>query len=139
VNLLRSAWFSTRPSVTVMGILSAAWLLGFGAVHEAAASCGDYLSPPHQIAQQQTLPAELVASGVNDPHRERPCRGPHCRRSPRHDLPTPAPVTVVVTDHWACPLSTAGRDLPRVSLRTSVEAVSLGREESFRLDRPPRG
>jgi hypothetical protein len=48
-------------------------------------------------------------------------------------------VTVVVTDHWACPLSTAGRELPRIALWTSAEATSLGREESFRLDRPPRG
>jgi hypothetical protein len=112
------------------------WLAG---ANEARASCGDYLSMPHQIAEQHTMPAELVASGVSDPHQERPCRGPNCRRTPRQELPTPVPVTIVVTDHWACPLVDSGLDLARVSLWISAERLPLGREESFRLDRPPRG
>ena len=127
-----------RTCVPLMGIACVAWFLGF-APNTTEAGCGDYLLLPLSIARHQTLPPELIASGMTSPHQEPPCRGPNCRRLPRVPLPLPIPETSIVIDLWACMLHTAVCDLPEIAVWTLLEPQSAGREEAFRLDRPPRG
>jgi hypothetical protein len=124
------------PSVAAAMMVWAAWL---AIPADAIAGCGDYLLPPIEIAKQQSLPAEMIAAGYKAPHQAPPCRGPNCHHAPRHDLPTPAPVVIVVSDHWACPPSVAVVTLTNVASWTTVAATLSLRDTSFRLDRPPRG
>lgn len=127
-----------RPYATVLGIISAAWVFGVFGSETAIAGCGDYLMPPLAIAQHQTLPPELIASGFQRQHSERPCRGPNCHQTPRQESPQPLPVTIVVTDHWACSPSGVGLGLPEISLWVAVPPLLAGRDFAHRLDRPPR-
>jgi hypothetical protein len=127
------------PFLTAVGVVSAVWFGGLGAPDEAVAGCGDYLLPPHQIAKHQTVPPELIASGVRPLHQDRPCRGPRCQQAPRPAAPPQAPVTIVVTDHWACPLvfvwTARLESCPAVS-----DVPLLGCQgDHARIDRPPRG
>ncbi|MDZ4683478.1 MAG: hypothetical protein SH850_00220 [Planctomycetaceae bacterium] len=139
MTLSRPQCSPRRPFLTVAGIVSAGLLVWFSTAGDAAASCGDYLLAPHQIAKHQTLPAEFTASGVQSNHSDRPCRGPYCQRAPRPEPPQPAPVTIVVSEHWACPIAAAWCVIPAVEPWTPHGAILGVRAEPFRLERPPRG
>lgn len=140
-SMIPAGWqrLPRTPSVTVLGIVSTLLLAWLGSPDAAVAGCGDYLLPPHQIAKHQTVPPELLASGVQPLHQDRPCRGPRCQEAPRPEAPSPAPVTVVVTDHWACPQVFAWTARLEATRAVSDAPLLCCQGDRARIDRPPRG
>lgn len=129
-----------RTFVRLIGIACFALFVGFAESRNALGGCGDYLLPPIEISRHQTLPDELVASGVAIPqHQERPCRGPNCRRRPIERTPVPAPVVISAGEHWADLKQDRLFETPSVARQVRPDCFFASLEHAFRLDRPPRG
>lgn len=132
----RSYGYGARPA---SGVLCALVVLLTAAPPRAEAGCSHYVVARTDPSTASSRSLALLDRAEAPAERPTPCHGPSCSGRPSRPAPIPVAPTPLRLDRWVCLAETG--DFPHAlnhPFLAPADAVSAGRVDDRRLDRPPR-